>query len=484
MKKTLLTAMLVFASIGASAQLDPGSTAPDFTATDIYGVEHHLYEYLEQGKTVIMDVSATWCGPCWNLHQLHVLEHLNKAFGPEGSDEIVVLFIEGDDATNLNNLNGINGPINTQGNWVEGTSYPIIDNADIADMYDIAYFPTLYRICPSGLVYEMDPNFPQNLMPLITQCGPIEGVSNYTEVVPADDFKVCTTEGKYKASIKNWGSIITDATLNLKENGSIVATKNFTGMNVPTFAVGTFVFDAIEFDDTATYEVEIVSVNNSEAFVDELQSSTFNVELNASVESSNNIIVKIYTDNWPTEISWSIKNSDGAVVANAGPYSGNAQNGGGVDANTVKTHYFTLPVDCYSVELYDQYGDGWSLPASATHGIEILNGEETIYQNFVGNFGILEANDAVFKTNGTLDVKSNVAAANFAVYPNPTTDVLNFSTQESVDVTVVDVTGKVVYTAKGINDGGSINLTQLQKGMYIAQIKGATTQATEKIIIQ
>jgi hypothetical protein len=41
------------------AQLPDGSIAPDFTATDINGVEHNLYDLLDEGKKVILP--HKWC---------------------------------------------------------------------------------------------------------------------------------------------------------------------------------------------------------------------------------------------------------------------------------------------------------------------------------------------------------------------------------------------------------------------------------------
>ena len=134
MKTTLriLTAFCLFAfgTYSSQAQLTAGSIAPDFTATDINGTTYHLYDYLDQGKTVVIDVSATWCGPCWSYHNSGALEDLYTLYGPGGTDEMMVFYIEGDAATTLADLNGTGS--NTQGNWVAGTPYPIIDNASIA----------------------------------------------------------------------------------------------------------------------------------------------------------------------------------------------------------------------------------------------------------------------------------------------------------------------------------------------------------------
>ena len=151
MKKTLL--LLLLSCLGwsvAQAQLPNGSIAPDFTATDINGVSYNLYDLLDQGKTVYLDISATWCGPCWSYHNTHAFKNLWEQKGPPGTNEAFLFMIEGDGATNTACLYGPSGCVGgTQGDWVDGTPYPIIDDAGIASLYAITYFPTIYCICPA-----------------------------------------------------------------------------------------------------------------------------------------------------------------------------------------------------------------------------------------------------------------------------------------------------------------------------------------------
>ena len=128
----------------AIAQLPSGSISPDFTATDIDSVEHNLYSYLDSGYQVILDFSATWCPPCWTYHEEGVLKDLYNLYGPEGTND-PCFFIEGDNTTDNDDLNGTG--TNTQGDWVTGTPYPIIDNAaDIFAAFERA--PTSPRFSP------------------------------------------------------------------------------------------------------------------------------------------------------------------------------------------------------------------------------------------------------------------------------------------------------------------------------------------------
>ncbi len=154
MRNVMLWAAACAAATTALGQLPNGSVAPDWTATDLDGNTHHLYSLLDSGYVVIIDFSATWCGPCWNYHNSGALEQVYETYGPDGTNEVRVFFAEGDPATSLDALHGIGG--GTAGDWVTGTPYPILhtDGPAMYDAYACSYYPTIYTICPNRLLTQ------------------------------------------------------------------------------------------------------------------------------------------------------------------------------------------------------------------------------------------------------------------------------------------------------------------------------------------
>lgn len=162
MKKLLLVALALLVSTASFAQfrtaprevgapmqsksLDFGM-ASNFTVTTIDNQTITLQNWLDSGYYVLLDISATWCSWCWRLHQAHVLEQLYTNYGPNGTDEMRVLWVEGDDETAPSLIYGGSG---SMGNWTAGVSYPIANDDNIAALYNVTGFPTVVLICPSG----------------------------------------------------------------------------------------------------------------------------------------------------------------------------------------------------------------------------------------------------------------------------------------------------------------------------------------------
>jgi len=172
MKKIIytLTCLVALFTKFSYGQLADGSTAPDFTFKDMNGVTQNLYTYLNQGKYVALDISATWCPPCWQYHsQIKTMEKLYAKHDTPGDKTWKVLFIEGDDATNdacMTKSAGCTGGT-SQGNWLNGTQYPMCNPpagaalSSFTSAYKVTFFPMLYLICPNRKVYTKvlnDPN--------------------------------------------------------------------------------------------------------------------------------------------------------------------------------------------------------------------------------------------------------------------------------------------------------------------------------------
>jgi PKD repeat protein len=138
--------MLLILGVFQSTLLLNAQKAFDFTAKDINGIEYNLYDILSTGKYVFLDVSATWCGPCWSLKQTEVVKDYMKKHGPIGDKTAEIFFIEPDPTTTLDDLKGLTS--GSQGNWIEGANYPIIDNSSIANMFGVNAYPTLLVVCP------------------------------------------------------------------------------------------------------------------------------------------------------------------------------------------------------------------------------------------------------------------------------------------------------------------------------------------------
>lgn len=124
--------------IQSNAQLPDGSTAPDFTLTDRDGVTHNLYTYLNEGKAVFIKFFACHCPSCWSYHNTHKLDTLYQMYGPDGTDQMMVLMLEHD----VNNPEAFTGGgTYTQGDWTLNNSVPMCDveglDRDVFDDYKL-----------------------------------------------------------------------------------------------------------------------------------------------------------------------------------------------------------------------------------------------------------------------------------------------------------------------------------------------------------
>lgn len=501
MKRSLLLSTLMLPALGAMAQLPANSWAPDFTATDINGESHHLYEYLDQGYTVIMDISAAWCNPCWQYHNSGALENLYNTYGPgTAENKVMVLFIEGQGSNTVDQINGTSNPSNacassnptiyyggcTQGNWTTGTPYPIIDNAQIADAYAINYFPTIYKICPNRIVNEVGQLNTAQLWASVQECpvattGLNAGLAFYT-----GDRIICD-EVHATVTLQNMGSDdLTAATVELKEGGTVIGTQNWSG-DLATYGTAEITFPAASVTDPADVTVEVTAAGDNNA-----ADNVLDPGLIAATPAMANLTFALTLDWYCSETTWKLFNSSNAVVHQGGPYNCGS-NGGGVDANQTKTYNWTLPLDCYRMEIYDEYGDGmmssiYNPPHPDGH-YDLMDGGANHVFSGTGDFG--ERASGGINVNAPASVRENSLDNSLNIYPNPTTGnvFLNYDLAAGARVTteVYNALGERVLASTSTVPAGiqvkQLDLGGLTNGVYFLNITADGLKASRTITL-
>ncbi len=165
MKKIIFTLFLTSFAFLSNAQVYyPDGTVISSTVTmkDLNNTTYDLFTMLNAGKHVIIDLSATWCGPCWSYHQSHVLDNYYDKYGPSGTSvkDAQVFLYEVDNTTTLADLQGTTS--GTQGDWITGTTHPICNETSTSAMelkfvqpgqsYGI---PAVFVVCKDKKLYKI-----------------------------------------------------------------------------------------------------------------------------------------------------------------------------------------------------------------------------------------------------------------------------------------------------------------------------------------
>lgn len=70
------------------------------------------------------------------------------------------------------------------------------------------------------------------------------------------------------------------------------------------------------------------------------------------------------------------------------------------------------------------------------------------------------------------------------LYPNPSNGIVRIKTDVESNIVIVDMTGKEVYKALNVVNDQTINLSFLQKGVYVAKINNINGELNQKIVIK
>ena len=362
MRSFLLRVLFLCMPCCAIAQLEDGSFAPDFELQDLDGNTWHLYELLEAGKHVILDFSATWCGPCWWYHETGVLNQAYTLYGPEGTDELMIFMIEGDEKTNIACLYDLpDCSYSTQGDWTAGTLYPIINDDFIDDPYKIQGWPTQFHICPTKLIFNTNQPNLETIDYFLHSCAEPVGQHNasieaYTSYSGEFCRSISTTPS---IEVQNLGhQIMERATAACYVNGALRSRTTWEGHVIPfdTFSIS---FPEITIDEEATVLIHIDSVNG--VIDDHIENNDVSALLTPSpTRMENRLRLELKTNYLPEGVYWEVTNSDSTVMYKGGNATiiGREDDGGTYKvSNAVYNIWIPLPGDgCYAFSVYDTNG--------------------------------------------------------------------------------------------------------------------------------
>ena len=494
----------VMSSTMSFAQLPAGSFGQDFTITDQFGVSHNLYTYLDQGYTVYLDVSATWCPPCWDFHLSGALDDLYINHGPAGApgvsptttNDVMVIWIDGDGGTTAADMAGTG--TNTQGNWLNPTGtvidYPMANPATAAataikNAYDIAYYPTLYRICPNRIVTELLPLDGPGLYATNQECPPPAFQSNDPSMMSYDGIPTGCGLVNVPVTIQNNGTDTLTACTITVTGGVAPISFDWTG-SLATYDITTVNVGVVSITGNATLTIAVTSADDNSS------NNSTSVPITFGADGTTHVKIDILFDSYPQESSWSITDENGNVVASADYSIAPIP----ADNSSKIVDVFLPSTGCYLFNAVDEYGDGfydtqWGNPVNGHMFVTTVNDAGSTIStlwNYDGTSNF-RSQWAATLTTTVVGIEEINLSAGVSVYPNPANDFINvaygLTNNSVVSVDVINVLGERVMTEYvGSQVAGNytsrLDVSNLSAGVYMLNVTINGTVNTVRVSVK
>lgn len=319
-------------------------TAPNLTVTDLNGVTHDIYDYLDEGKSVLLDFFILNCNPC--EEGAGHMDTFWKNYGPNGSDQVQVLSLEV-----YNNSDEI--VEETTNNW--GINNPIINLNDIPESYApfVSVYPNYIMICPDrsmNIIYGFE--YPLTIMEWEQSLNNCSFGNDYTDVTIFEpEITHCQGDVFANLNIGNVGSnFVNGIDINVFVDSIYFSTINWDYLLPPGNTTNN-AFYPITFESSningSIIHFEVV-VNDDANLTNNIISRDLSDELTTTNED---ITIEIQTDYYPFDLIWSLVDANGTIITE----------GEGVDYEPNELISIDLELEssmCYTFIINDEYGDG------------------------------------------------------------------------------------------------------------------------------
>ncbi|MFC0428947.1 M43 family zinc metalloprotease [Chryseobacterium scophthalmum] len=194
-----------------------------------------------------------------------------------------------------------------------------------------------------------------------------------------------------------------------------------------------------------------------------------------ATNTATNFVFNLQLDYWGSEVNWNLKNSAGTIVYSSGNgYQDVPNPTTSTPLPALITQNWTLNTnDCYTFTINDVYGDGiydngGFYNIKTTAGADVIVGSSySKKQTRALRLGALGTSEMIKET--------------FAIYPNPTTDVLNITkVSNKAKFEIHNAVGQIVKAGEIKNN--QVRVSELVRGTYIITVSDKGVSETLKFI--
>ena len=316
---------------------------------------------------------------------------------------------------------------------------------ELADMEVVAFISNTHQAIPSG----------SHAYPTYTGLvNANDGNLRYVVDIP----DTCLSLLSPQVNVQNLGfEDLTSLEIEYVINGES-NTYNWTG-NIESLRNETITLDGVFFDLNASNTITINLPND-----DDNSNNTATTTFDKALDATTTIDMVLITDAYGSECRWNVKDYEGNILYNGGPYAN----------NTTINQTFELPSNCYTFNIIDTYGDGG---ARAT----LTDSNNVVVFTTTGNYG--SGTSKNFSTDGFVLGTNETQLENISLYPNPASTILNLRNAENASIQVYDLLGKMILSKVNISMDEQIDVANLQTGTYFMKISKDNLVTTKRFLI-